>query len=163
MEIAGYPNYLIYDDGRCWSKYSKKFLKPKTNKVDERLRYNLYVNGTCSTFTIHGLVAEHYLPPKPTALHEVDHKDGNPINNHINNLRWATSTQQKQNTKLRSDNSSGFKGVSFDNFTGKYLARICHNKKQMNLGLYETAEEASEVYELKATELFGEFKRITNL
>lgn len=47
---------------------------------------------------VHSLVANNFLEPKPTLTHTIDHIDRNPKNNHISNLRWATKSEQQQNS-----------------------------------------------------------------
>jgi len=85
--------------------------------------------------------------------HEVDHKDRDRQNCRWNNLRLATRQQQLANMPAR--NKSGFRGVH--PHKDRWAALICYNYKQMNLGLYDTPEEAHAVYCAKARELFGEF------
>ena len=60
MEVRNYPNYIIYDDGRLFSKKSNRFLK----KVKGALyhQYNLCKNGYMKYQYIHRLVAEHFIP-----------------------------------------------------------------------------------------------------
>ena len=74
---------------------------------------------------------------------EIDHINGNPSDNRICNLRLATRVQNAQNTKLRSDNKSGAKGVRFDK--GKWQAEIHFNRKRIYLGRYSTFEKALSV------------------
>lgn len=74
----------------------------------------------------------------------VDHEDGNPLNNNPSNLRLATRTQNCYNSKLYSNNTSGYKGVSFDKDSGKWLAQIRIDGKNKKLGRYATAELANE-------------------
>ena len=59
--------------------------------------------------------------------------------------------------KIMSRNKSGFRGVSFDSHSKKWRASIKIEGKTKNLGNYESPEKASEVYETKAKELFGNF------
>ena len=73
MEINGYPNYLIYDDGRVYSKKSKKFMKNDVGKKGY-CRVPLYCNKKCKKFLVHRLVALHYIP-NPNNYPEVDHMD----------------------------------------------------------------------------------------
>lgn len=87
----------------------------------------------------------------------IDHIDGNKSNNCISNLREATHSTNAQNTGVVSDNSTGFRGVTYDTSRGKYLARICINGIEKNLGRFTTAEEASIVYTAAAKQHFGEF------
>lgn len=90
----------------------------------------------------------------------VDHIDGNPLNNVIENLRICKKQQNEYNTKIRSDNTSGFKGVSFSKKRKKYRAYITRDGKQYYLGYFNTKEEAAEAYNEKAKELFGNFARL---
>lgn len=84
--------------------------------------------------------------------HEIDHIDRDPMNNRIENLRSITRSENMQNTGLHRDNSSGYPGVSFHKRTGKYEARIMVNNKQINLGLFNTTEEAYLAYQLAKIE-----------
>lgn len=90
---------------------------------------------------------------------DVDHIDGNRSNNKYKNIRVATRSQNKMNTKLRSDNTTGVKGVYFCNRTKKYQAQITLNGKNKYLGRYKTLKEARAAYCNAARELFGEFAR----
>lgn len=90
---------------------------------------------------------------------EIDHRDGDPSNNRWLNLRPATHQQNLCNTRLRSDNTTGAKGVVFDKRNGRYRARIYLNKRHVSLGGYDTLEQASAVYAEAARKHFGEFAR----
>jgi hypothetical protein len=91
---------------------------------------------------------------------EVDHKDGNGLNNQRNNLRPATSSQNKMNQKLKINNISGFKGVSWDKENNKWRASIGLNGRNLKLGRFTTPIEAAKVYNTAALEYFGEFARL---
>jgi len=86
----------------------------------------------------------------------VDHKDRNPLNNKIENLRLATKSQNQINKKLPKTNTTGFKGV-FITPNGKYQARLGHNGIQLYLGLFDTAKEANECVIINRKKLYGEF------
>ena len=62
------------------------------------------------------------------------------------NCRWTTSTIQNRNQRKRRDNTSGYKGVSYNKSTGKYQASIRVNKKSINLGQFLTAVEGAIAY-----------------
>lgn len=87
----------------------------------------------------------------------VDHIDRNPLNNTLDNLRICTKRENAINTKTRSDNSVGYRGVSQVKTTGRYRAYICINGKQKHLGMYESPEEAAAQYEKAAKKLYGDF------
>lgn len=92
---------------------------------------------------------------------EIDHKDGDGLNNRFTNLRKATLSQNQRNSKMKSNNTTGFKGVFVDRrFQDRpYRARIFVNGKTLNLGRFGTAAEASAAYAAAAKAAFGEFAR----
>ena len=93
----------------------------------------------------------------PEKESDIDHIDRNPLNNRISNLRKCSRSENTRNTRLRSNNTSGFKGVSLDKRAGKYVARGQVNGKEEYLGGYLTPEEASEVYENWCKKQHGKF------
>ena len=91
---------------------------------------------------------------------EVDHvRTKETLDNRKENLRFATHNNNQHNRKKSSNNKSGFKGVFYDKRLHKNPWRACImiNKKQIHLGCFSTAEEASEAYKKAAHELHGEF------
>ena len=77
---------------------------------------------------------------------DIDHRDGNTLNNQRDNLRIATRTQNNANAKTPKDNRSGYKGVSFDKARGKYQAQCRVNGKKKHLGYFTTSQEAYAAY-----------------
>jgi hypothetical protein len=90
---------------------------------------------------------------------EIDHRDGDGLNNRRDNLREATNAQNNHNQRIRSDNTSGYKGVSWYGPSGKWLAYIKVNGKQRHLGYHATPEQASAAYAKASAKLHGEFGR----
>lgn len=92
---------------------------------------------------------------------EIDHIDGNPKNNAIGNLRLATSSQQKQNKRVQSNNRCGLKGAFFHACRKgkKWRSQIKVGDDLIFLGYFETAEEAHAAYKVAAVKYFGEFAR----
>jgi hypothetical protein len=89
----------------------------------------------------------------------IDHVDGNPLNNKIENLRAATKAENGFNRKINKNSSTGVKGVSWDGQSKKYKARCWVNKKVHTLGLFNTIEEAAIVVKSARERLHGEFAR----
>jgi len=87
----------------------------------------------------------------------VDHKNLDTLDNRKSNLRRCTVSQNAHNYSKSSANSSGFRGVYFNQQKGMWVSRIQVNGKSKYLGAYGTAEEASEVYITASKEIAGEF------
>lgn len=90
----------------------------------------------------------------------VDHKDRDGLNNTLANLRAATHSQNKCNSKLKSNNTSGHKGVGYCPGKMKWRARIMFEGKCIHLGYFDTAWLAAKAYSAAAADLHGEFARI---
>ncbi len=84
----------------------------------------------------------------------VDHRDGNPEHDWIDNLRPATYSQNQQNNHRRKG-KSGIKGVAPKG--NRWVARVSLNGRTENLGGFGTKEEAALAYITRARELFGEY------
>lgn len=90
----------------------------------------------------------------------VDHIDGDGLNNCRANLRLATKSQNMMNARVRRDSTSGYRGVSYCRYTGRWQANIKKNGKRTFLGRFDTPEQAAEAYRQAADRLFGEYRRI---
>lgn len=90
---------------------------------------------------------------------EIDHIDGNGLNNKRVNLRFATKTENNRNCLIRKDNTSGHKGVYWDKNSRKWKAQVGYNKKVLSLGRFDSIEEAIKTYQNFVKENFGEFVR----
>jgi hypothetical protein len=89
----------------------------------------------------------------------IDHANGLPADNRIANLRLATQTQNMRNTRVRSDNTSGHKGVSWSAKSKKWYAYINANGRMIPLGKFRNREDAVTTRRQAAREYFGEFAR----
>ena len=93
-------------------------------------------------------------------IKQLDHIDGNKINNHFSNLREVSNKQNTENRGKQRNNKSGYKGVSFNTRLKKYVAQIQHNSIPIYIGVFHTAHEAHLAYEKKAKELFTHYSRL---
>lgn len=91
---------------------------------------------------------------------EIDHIDGDGLNNCRANLRLATHQQNMRNQRTRSDNTSCFKGVDWNKRDLKWQARIGLNGKRVSLGYFDTPEAAYAAYCSASAELHGQFGRM---
>ncbi len=110
MEIEGYHNYLIYEDGKVFSKKRNKFLKATPNS-DGYCMVDLCKDGKRKKSKIHRLIALHYIP-NPNNYPCVDHKDRNRQNNSIDNLRWVTNQMNCHNRGVQINNKLRIQNIS---------------------------------------------------
>ena len=87
----------------------------------------------------------------------IDHINGNGLDNRKENLRICNKSQNSGNSKLRTDNTSGIKGVSWDKRNKKWVVRIKMDGKHKFLGYFSNKYYAKNVYEKVAKGYFGEF------
>ena len=88
---------------------------------------------------------------------DVDHINRIKSDNRIENLRLATVSQNQSNVTKYKNNTSGYKGVSWDKRRKKWRAQINHNNKKIHIGYFDTPELAHAAYIAAAAKLQGEF------
>lgn len=88
---------------------------------------------------------------------QVDHRNNVGNDNRLRNLRSATDTQNKGNSKCRKNNSVGLKGVRLSCIPGKFNASMSQHRKKVHLGTFDTPEAAHRAYCKAAKAYFGEF------
>lgn len=110
---------------------------------------------TCRSVRMHREI----MTPLPGFL--VDHANQNKLDNRRCNLRIATISQNNANSKCHSDTALGIKGVIRDPKcrSKPFRARIRFNKKLIDLGYFQTAEEAHAAYCEASTKFNGPFAR----
>lgn len=147
--------------------YLIKLTQNKTTKVDkedfEMLQgQKFHFDGVYARMYIKGgkgkKVRLHNLLLNNPNKTQVDHINGDQLDNRRGNLRIVTSAQNMMNTKLHSNNKQRQKGVS-RHISGLYFARICVEGTVRSLGYYRTIREAGEAYRIAAKKYFGEFAR----
>ena len=125
-----------------------------------RKRHSLYAqhakmrSGKGKIFYMHRLIMN---APKGK---QVDHINGNTLDNTRSNLRICSSSENLCNRKAPRQNTSGFKGVSWFERDKKWRARIGAKCKQKTIGYFDTKEEAAKAYDLMAKKLHGSFARL---
>lgn len=91
---------------------------------------------------------------------EIDHIDGNQLNNQRKNLRFCTHAENSKNRALNKNSKTGCKGVTWYKWTNRWVARITVNKKLITLGYFKTKELAKFAYNNASIKYHGEFRRI---
>ena len=86
-----FPMYVVYEDGRVFSLYTNRFLKPFPirRKGSKYLAYKLCNSGVEFTIQAHRLVAKTFIP-NPNNLATVNHINGKHNDNHVENLEWLS-------------------------------------------------------------------------
>lgn len=146
-----------------------KFAQVDDEDYDYLMQFKWYYNKGYATRTV-----DNHKNQKTIRMHRViintpigmqtDHIDGDKLNNCRSNLRICTSSQNKQNCKIHRNNTSGFKGVSWDGRKNrKWQAYISVSGRKISLGYYENPSDAAQAYDKAAKERFGEFANLNFL
>jgi hypothetical protein len=122
-EIDLFENYLIFNNGKVFSRKTDKFLKTGINSHGYEFITLRNENVRCS-ISISRLVADYFVINDKNKEF-VDHIDKNKLNNHYTNLRWTTRKENNLNKNKRKDNKSGFIGVSLDKKYHRWQADFC--------------------------------------
>jgi hypothetical protein len=152
--IEGFENYQISSFGNVKDISTGRIFS--YDIINPYSTVFLYKENTRYTFGVHKLVGEAFIPNPDNKLC-VDHIDCNKQNNNIDNLRWATKAENNKNRQLMKNNSSGYVGVYYDKRCNKWTAKIGHEGKLKNLGIFDKKEDALKV-RLKAVQKYhGEY------
>jgi len=122
MDINNFNDYLIYKDGRVYSKKRNIFLK---GWIDRKGYHLVDLNG--NAVRVHRLVADNYIP-NPNQYPCVDHIDRNKLNNNLENLRWVNNKINNDNKGFYKNNKLGHKNICIQK---KYIRfKKTYNKKE---------------------------------
>ncbi len=83
--------------------------------------------------------------------------NGDTLDNRKENLRMSTPAERGAKRRRNRNNTSGYRGVSFDTHSGLWRAVVRHSGVYVSAGYFRTPEEAARAYDAKASELFGAF------
>lgn len=119
LEINNLSKYLICSSGEVWSKTLKKCMRKQQD--NKGYQYITLVNddGKDVNISVHKLVAKAFYGNRPNK-HVVNHRDGNPSNNHKSNLEWVTYSKNTLHA-IHSGLSSICKEVSQYTMEGKLI------------------------------------------
>jgi len=148
------------DEDLYWKErpaYSSVDISKPAGTIDDRGYRHIQIKG--KRYKAHRLIYqmfnEHWDITDSSQDNSVDHADRDKLNNSIDNLRVATSSQQKHNRGEYKNNTSGTTGVVWDKASGKWRVQIWLNKKNHYGGLFVIKEDAI----AKATEIRNELHR----
>jgi hypothetical protein len=146
--------------GLPWSTKYSKSVAPKgyfkwfydgilkrINCIDKAGYHHVTNNGITTSW--YKLVFEYFNGKQDYTNNVIDHKDNNKLNCRIDNLHLVSYMKNSQKRKMQSNNTSGYTGVYYVKSVNRYRTSIGVNSKIINLGYYDSAEEAYQVF-LKA-------------
>ena len=105
-------------------------------------------------------ISLHRILMNPPPNLQVDHINGDTLDNRRKNLRVVTLRENVINQKLHKNNTSGYKGVSWDKKLEKWETSINPNGKKIRVGFFNSLLEAVEAYNKSAIKYFGEYARL---
>ena len=152
--IDNYENYEVSNLGNVKNKKTNIILKGYPS--NGYIKVNLYKDSKMTKFHLHRLVAITFIDNIDDKVC-VDHIDGNTCNNNVNNLRWATNSENAMNCKISRNNTSGCKGVMFNKERQKWCASITIDYIKIHLGPFNTFDEAKNARQICANQAFGNF------
>lgn len=120
-------------------------------------KWTMMPNGYFTTHINGKSVFLHRAVMKARKGYEVDHINHNKADCRRSNLRVCTRFENARNRPLQSNNSSGYKGVSWHKKNEMWRARIKSHGKMIELGYYRSAQEAYQKYCEAAKEIHGEY------
>lgn len=94
---------------------------------------------------------------------QVDHINGDGLDNRRANLRLCTSLENSRNRRISISNTSGYKGVHWVRHLAKWEARITIRGERFSLGCYVCAADAARAYNDRAIVEFGEFAKLNEV
>lgn len=159
------PNYWIVAEDDSFLYLSGKLVQIDTEDLHIVSEFHWYLNGltrwpevrTKKNGKVYSL-SRFILSPEATQI--VDHINGNRLDNRKSNLRITDRFGNARNKRMQKNNKTGYKGVTKTK-KGKYIAQIELSiegkRKGINLGYFNSKEEAARTYDKAAMEYFGEF------
>lgn len=157
-EIPLTKGYVALVDDEDYSKVSLYRWQALEKRRKDGTVYGVYARQTRrdGTKTIHRLLHRVLLDISDPAI-QVDHHDGDGLNNQRDNLRVSTNQQNQSNRRKRTRTSSQYKGVSLHKPYGKWKSQISTDGEHRYLGLFESEIAAASRYDEAAREHFGVF------
>lgn len=140
LDFLGYPNYKVSNFGRVKSLNYKcsgkeKILKLVKNKLGY-IQITLSKEGERKNFQVHKLVALAFLK-NTYNLPMINHKDENPLNNHVDNLEWCTA---KHNANYGTRNERVSKTSKTKKINCKSILQYTLDGNFIRVGKYQTSE-----------------------
>ena len=115
---------------------------------------SFHSRGFSTTSYMHRMLA------LPSPGEEVDHINGDLLDNRRSNLRACSRAENQRNRSCQRNNTSGFKGVRWDSRRGRWRAQLNYFGRQLHLGCFDDPVEAARAYDREARRRHGRFARL---
>lgn len=126
--------------------------KSAVYKENGRVYYRLQIKISCKLHLAHRLAWLYVHGEWPES--QIDHINGNPLDNRIANLRQATPKQNSENRRLNANNTSGYRGVNWYARGKKWCAHLQHANQQVHIGYFDCPHEAGAAVQAMREALF---------
>ena len=145
-------------DAEDYDRILEANIKWRVDSPSSRPRYGPYIIGYNRDLKKE-VKLHRWLTDAPSEM-QVDHINGNTLDNRRSNLRFVTKKQNQANKRRNYNNTLGYKGVRRSSCGNKYTARLCQRPtgektKEIHLGTFLTLQEAAVAYDKKAIEIYG--------
>lgn len=144
--------FAIVDDEDAERVLQRKWHYHRKKCGGEYAKHSYRKNGKIIDVLMHRFILD--APPGV----EIDHKNNNGLDNRRENLRLATSAENKRNRGIQRHNKSGYKGVQLE--YGRWSAIIWVDGVRIRIGTFDTKEEAARAYDKGARLWHGEFAKL---
>lgn len=151
---AGRFTKVDNEDAPFLNRWKWSWGKPGAHRKAHKGEEGYRSNRDCDTILMHRVIMK---APKGV---QVDHINGDRLDNRRSNLRLANQQQNSANMRRRANNKVGVKGVVWDKARRKWAAFIKVNYKSIGLGRFDTKAEAANAYAVAAKKHFGTFARV---
>jgi hypothetical protein len=140
-------SYFITEDGKCYNSKTNKYLKGQENYKNHYFSYNLTMpDGSKKRCYAHRLVAEAFIPkPKDRNKKQINHKDGNKLNNTVENLEWVSAKENVYH--------------SIQNELKKEKPVFCFNKDKRLVAKYKSVIEAGKAAKISTSLISQELNK----
>lgn len=142
FDIEDYDKIKLF----CWNINSKGYITCNT-KMSEQ--------GYCEQIFLHRLILG--LPNKKDGTNWGGHEDRNPLNNRKSNLKIITHAENMYNKSKYKNNTSGVRGVNFDNQNNRWRARLAFEKKYVLNKLFDNFLDAVNARREAELKFFGKY------
>ena len=153
--IKNYSNYEVSTFGNIRNITTRNILKGRLRGKGYYAVALFNENGR-KDVSIHRIVADTFIENENNK-EQVDHRDGNKLNNRVENLRWIQNNENQRNRNISKNNTTGVKGVCYDKKNKSFNANITLDGLKIHIGCFKTLEEAKHARISKAKLLFGEY------